>query len=183
MIRPLSAREQKLVAIAILVLLLWLTWSVIVSPVIDGFVARSEQRAVLRAAYERNSRLINAIPTLRRQAQRQNESLRAFIIASPNPALARSALRDRLRRDVTALGGEVTALQDAPSPAGTVRAWVQARMSLEQLDHLLAKINDTPPYLVIESLRVSADRAMQTGHLDILEIRLEVSIPHSPAAS
>lgn len=181
--RALAPRERKLVAVGILALLVAILWGGTVSPIVEGFSARAEQRLVLKAAYERNSRLINAIPVLRRQAERQGESLRNFVVAIPNPVLARAALRDRLRRDVTAMGGEITASQDMPSPPGTVRAWVQARMTLEQLERLLVRIDDTPPYLVTEALRISADRALETGHLDILDIRLEASIPHSPAAS
>jgi general secretion pathway protein M len=183
MMRPLSARERKLVAVGLLVLLVALVWGVIVAPVIDGFTQRAEQRALLRTAYARNSRLISAVPALRRQAERQSETLRAFVIPATNPVLARAALRDRLRRDVTALGGEVIGLQDIPAPTGTVRAGVQVRMTLEQMQRLLVSLNDTPPYLVTESLRVSADRALETGHLDLLDVRLEVSVPHSPAAS
>jgi len=82
-----------------------------------------------------------------------------------------------------AAGGQVTALQDVPATPGEVRAWIQGRMTLPQLQQMLVRVNHTPPYLVTESLRISADRALETGRLDLLDIRLETSIPHIPAAS
>ncbi len=181
--RRLSQRESSLIAIGLLVLALALIWAFLIAPFASGFAERGDQREMLRMAYERNSRLINAIPAMRRQAEKQRGLGNLFLIAAPNAGLARGKLRERLRGQISAVGGQVTAVQDVPSAPGTVRAWVQGRMTLAQLSSLLAATNDTPPYLVIESLRISADRALETGHLDILDIRLEASIPTFPAAS
>lgn len=181
--RPLNPRERRLVAVGLLILLGALIWLPAVAPLLNGFSARAEERASLRAAYLRNSRLINTIPAIRRQAEQQKGTTARFAIGGANAALARAALRERLQRDFTAAGGQVTALQDVPATPGEVRAWIQGRMTLPQLQQMLVRVNDTPPYLVTESLRISADRALETGRLDLLDIRLETSIPHIPAAS
>jgi hypothetical protein len=180
--RTLSARERKLIAIAILLAASVMLWFAAIAPVLRGFTDRVEQRAQLRSDYQRNTRLINAIPALRRRVEKQKSVQAQFVLTAPTATLARDKLRERLRRDFAAAGGEVSAVQDLPAQPGQVSAWVQGRMTLQRLQQLLVSINDTPPYLITESLRVSADRALETGHLDIMDIRLEVSIPISPAA-
>lgn len=180
--RALSARERKLIAIGILVLLAALIWWLLLAPFVDGFSQRASQREELRAVYVRNSRLINAIPAQRRRAESQTNLKGQFLLTAPNATLARDRLRERLRTGFAASGGEVTAVQDVPAQPGSVRGWVQGRISLPQLQTLLGKINSTPPYLVVESLRISADKAMETGRLDTLDVKLEASVPTLPAA-
>ncbi len=181
--RPLSPREARLVAVGLLVLAVALVWLVVIAPIVAGFTSRAEERDVLAAQYAVNATQINAIPVLSEQAAKQKPMLARFALGGPNVNVARAALRDRLQRDVTAAGGQVTAVQDVPAPAGEVRAWVQARVSMVQLQALLVRVADTPPYLVTRALRVSADRVLDTGKLDQVDIRLEASIPYIPAAS
>lgn len=181
--RSFSPRERRLVAIGLLILLGALAWLLAMAPLLDGFSARAEERATLRNAYARNIRLINSIPAMRRRAERQRGTTAQFVIGGANVTLARAALREQLQRDFAAAGGQVTALQDAPAAPGEVRAWINGRMTLPQLQQMLVRVNDTPPYLVTETLRISADRSLETGRLDLLDVRLETSIPHIPAAS
>lgn len=180
--RALNVRERKLIALGLLILLLALAWLLLVEPFIDGFSQRASQRDELRTTYVRNSRLINVIPAQRRRAESQVELKAQFLLIAPNATLARDRLRERMRADFAASGGEVTAVQDVPATPGTVRGWVQGRITLPQLQALLGKIYATPPYLVVESLRVSADKAMETGHLDTLDVKLEASVPTLSAA-
>ena len=181
--RQLSARERKIVAIFILVLLIALGWLAMVSPLLGGFSARSDQRQLLRMAYERNSRLINAIPALRRRSE-QIRPLRAQVaLVAPDPAQAQDRLRERLRNAFAEAGGEVTLVQGVPASGDQVRAWVQGKITLEALQKLLVTQENAAPYLVIESLRISADAALETGRLDKLDVRLEASIPYLRAAS
>lgn len=180
--RALSPRERRLIAIGLAVLVVALVWLFILAPLITGFADRAAQRDMLTAAYERNSRLINAIPAQRRRAEKQGALKESFFLAAPNATIARDKLRERLRSDFAAAGGVVSAVQDVPSPAGSVRAWVQGRITLPRLQALLGTIDTSPPYLIIETLRISADTALETGRLDTLDIRLEASVPTLPAA-
>ena len=169
----LSLRERRLIAIALAVLAVALVWLLIIAPLLNGFAERAAQR---------NSRLINAIPAQRRRTERQGALKDSFFLAAPNANLARDRLRERLRKEFAQAGGMVSAVQDVPSPAGSARAWVQGRMTLPQLQTMLSTLDNNPPYLITESLRVSADKAMETGRLDILDIRLEASVPTLSAA-
>lgn len=180
--RALSLRERRLIAIALAVLAVALVWLLVVAPLLNGFAKRATERETLSAAYQRNSRLINAIPAQRRRAERQSALKDSFFLGAPNANLARDRLRERLRKEFTQAGGVVSAVQDVPSPAGSARAWVQGRMTLHQLQVMLWTLDNSPPYLITESLRISADKALETGRLDILDIRLEASVPTLPAA-
>ncbi len=181
--RSLSARERKIVAVGLLVLLVLVVWALVVAPLIDGAMQRSQQRALLMATYERNARLINAIPAQRRKAEQMKPLVQRFAIGGNSAEAARKRLQEQLRAAFTKAGGQITTSQDSPSPDGAVRGWVEGRMTLPALEALLAGISDTPPYLTIESLRVSADSVLETGRLDKLDVRIEASIPYLPAAS
>jgi hypothetical protein len=89
---------------------------------------------------------------------------------------------DLLRKEFVQAGGVVSAVQDVPSPSGSARAWVHGRITLPQLQALLGTLDNSPPSLITESLRITADKALETGRLDILDVRLEVSVPTLPAA-
>jgi hypothetical protein len=172
--RALSTRERKLVAIGLLMLAIAGIWWALIEPFADGFAERTARREELRLAYVRNSRLINAIPPLRRRAENQSDLKARFLLVDK--------LRERMRTDFASAGGEVTAVQDVPAQPGYARAWVQGRITLAQLQTLLGKINSASPALIIESLRISADKAIETGHLEPLDVRLETSVPTLSAA-
>lgn len=180
--RALSLRERRLIAIALAVLAVTLVWLLIIAPLFGGFAERAAERDTLSAAYQRNSRLINAIPAQRRRAEQQVALKDSFFLVAPNANLARDRLRERLRKEFVQAGGAVSAVQDVPAPSGSARAWVQGRITLPQLQALLGTLDNSQPYLITESLRITADKALETGRLDILDVRLEVSVPTLPAA-
>lgn len=181
--RRLSQRESRLVAALVLIALVAVGWLLLVAPLIDGFAERREERETLRMAYARNARLINAVPAMRRRAEGLAAASSDFVLRAPSASAARDRLRTRLRTALVANGGQVTAAQDVPAAPGQARAWVQGRMTLAQFNQLLAALSNARPYLVIESVRVTADRALQTGQLDTLDVRLEASIPIATATS
>ena len=181
--RPLSARERKIVAVGLLVLLVAACWLLVVAPLIDGAVQRSQQRALLGATYARNSRLINSIPAQRRKAEQLKPLVQRFALTGSSGDAAHKKLQEQLRKAFTTAGGEITASQDSPSRPGEVRGWVEGRMTLPALEALLSGVANTPPFLIVESLRVSADSVLETGRLDKLDVRVEASIPYLPAAS
>lgn len=175
--RTLSQRERKLVALFILFIVASLIWVVIVGPLISGFSERSARRDLLTQQYQANQRIIGSIPRLRRQAERQREDLRSFVITSPTQAAAGIILQERLQRTIENAGGEVRAVEEASGADGQARARGTARMTLEQLTTLLTRLQNEPPYLVVEALNVAADQAVISGRLETMEVGLEVSVP------
>lgn len=179
----LNARERRLIAIALLVLVVFLVEALVVAPLLGGFAARADRRATLLDTYARNERLIDTLPGLRRRAREQDRALARFVIGAPAPSLAGDRLKERLRDAFGAAGGRVTGVQDVATTPSSVRAWVDGTMTLAQLEALLQQLQNTPPYLLLEGVRIAADRSLASGHLDLLDVRVEASIPFIPAAS
>ncbi len=175
----LTARERKLVAIGILVALIALVWFALISPIMAGFDARAVERERLSAAFARNERLIASIPRLRTVIERRAVDAKNFQTEGDTFAAATEALKERLGGQIAASGGELRAMQEVEDKPGWARAWVEARMTLPQLIGTLEKIQNQPPYLAVNSLTISADRALQSGKLDLMDIRIEVSSPAS----
>lgn len=182
MIRPLSARERKLVAIALLIAVIAAIQLIVVGPILSGFAEREALRATLTQRYAYNERLIASVPRFRRQAETQRRQVRAFVIGARDEAHANAQLTERLRDTVGTAGGEFLASELPTAAAGTARVAVTMRMTLDQLVALLDRLQNDRPLLVIESLNVAADQALVDGALTPLDIRLEVSIPFVPTA-
>ena len=181
--RPLSARERKLIAVALLIAAIALVWLAVVDPILSGFASRAGRREMLLQRQAYAQRMIASIPRLRRQAERQRSTLRDFAIAAPDAARAGDMLAERLRTAIESTGGEFRASDRAAAPPGLASVRVDARLSLDQLVALLGRLQNDPPFLVVESLTIAADRALIENSLGELDIRLEVSIPFGASAA
>ncbi len=171
----LSSRERKLVAILILLTLVALVWLAIVSPILSGFTARAAEQDRLVARFSGNERLIASMSRLRAQAEVQKLDAARFHDAAPDLATASEQLQERLTNQIAQDGGELKSVQDVSDRPGWVRASADGRISLPQLLNLLDHLQNNAPLLVVNALSLSADRALQSGHLDLMEFHLEVS--------
>jgi len=175
--KPLSPRERKLVAAGLLVAAFALLWLAIVQPIISGFSERDDRRESLIAQYQQNERLIGRIGALRRAAEDQNRLRSVYAIAAPDAVQGGERLKERLELSLEGAGGELRASESVDAPAGWVRASASALVSNQQLVAWLARLGNYPPYLVIESLTVGADRAVNSNRLDLMDVKIEASIP------
>lgn len=178
----LSPREQRLVAVFILLLLLGAAWQFIVAPVIDGFAARSTERDRLVATIQHNDRLIATLPQLRRRVERQRPDRARFALAAANREMAADLLRQRLQHSFEVAGASISGLGDSEASGRWVAASAEGALTLDQLVRLLTELQDQTPYLVITGLNVIADRAFQTGKLDLMTVKIDVAIPYSRTA-
>jgi type II secretory pathway component PulM len=178
----LTARERRLVAILILVAIVAGIWFALVAPIFDGFADRREQRAAMRETIHRNERLIAATPALRRAIERQRPDAGRVALSAPSTEAASDLLRQRLQRSFVASGGEVSGVSDTAARPGWVAAAAEGAMSLDQLTKALADLQAQPPYLVISRLDVVADRAFQSGKLDLLNVKFDVTVRYSQAS-
>jgi hypothetical protein len=178
----LSAREQRLVAIFILLLLIAAAWLFILGPLVDGFAQRKSDRDQLIATIERNNRLIASVPQLRRRIDAQRPDRARLTLAAASRELAGDLLRQRLQRSFETSGASLSALGEGDSPPRWVGASAEGTISLDQLVQLLGELQNEPPYLVVTGLTVVADRAFQTGKLDLMTVRIDVAIPYSQTA-
>lgn len=171
----LSLRERRLVAVLLLVAAIALIWYVLAAPLLDGFAARAEQRAELRAAYARDEQAIVQIPRLRRHAERQRSDRARFQFTATNGSATQAVFKEQLTGTVAAVGGELRSAQDLPPVPGRVRARIDCRVTLDQLDDLLVRLGNMRPLRVVETLTVAADESLQTGRLGRLDVRLEIA--------
>ncbi|MDF0487768.1 type II secretion system protein GspM [Sphingomonas sp. H39-1-10] len=177
MMKPVSARERRLVALLVLVAMIAFAWFAIVAPIANGFAVRAERRQQLLLRYTHNVRTIAAVPRLRRQAESQFAASRPFAIAAANREQARNWLNDRLQRSIERVDGEFRDVADVDGREGWARARVTARLTLPQLTELLAQVQNSPPWLIVESLSIGANDALVTGQSSTMDVQLEASIP------
>ena len=174
--RPLSARERKLVAIGILVAAFAALWLGLISPVLVGFADRAEVRGQLQAQYARNARVLMAIPIWKHEVLAQQRDAARFEFRAATADLAAHQLQQYLVRTLNSAGGVLrsTGVMDGVSP-GTVRARADAQLSMAQLNQVLKRLESGEPYVVVEYLSVGASRALETGHLATMDIRIQLA--------
>ena len=174
----LTQRERKVTAVGILVAVVAAAWLGIIDPVIGGFLDRADEREALLDQYARNQRLLAGIPLWRAQAQEQARTQRSYALAAPTRALAVETLRARVAQ-MAAGGGQVASVRalDAGTPSGWVRIRADLHLSMEQLYQGLQRLERGEPYVVVEYLSVGADRASDTGHLEVMDVRIDVAAP------
>ena len=171
----LSAREQRLVAIGLLVAALALAWWIVVKPIADGFADRAIERQRLTTAYARNDRLILAMPRWRARAREQRASAAIFAVMAPTLEAATELSRERVNRIVAGEGGIVKAIREQPGSPGRLRLRADLQLTPAQLVACVRLLENRQPLMVIESLAIAADEAAAVGREAPMEIRMDVS--------
>ena len=180
--RPLTARERRLLALGLLVLAIGLVWLVVIGPFVGGFVDRAHERRELWATHQRNDRLIGSLPALRTLAEAQRRLAPRFEMAAPSEAAASEAFKDRLRRVATDEGFVVRGIEDLPTdlPPEVVKVRADFTLTLTQLHETLRRLQSEDAYVVVDYISVSADRSLAAGRLAPLDVRLELSTAWRP---
>jgi general secretion pathway protein M len=174
--KPLSARERKLVAIGLLVAAFALFWLALVRPIYGSFVENAERRTELRQQYAQNERLIGQVSGLRFAAEEQGKLQTLYTLDAPNAEQAGELLKARLEASLEKAGGELRATESVDASNGWVRASATALVSNDQLTAWLGMLNNEQPYLAMETLTIVADRALNSGRLDLMDVKIEVSV-------
>lgn len=177
-----NAREQRLIAILILVAVIAIVWLAIVSPIADGFAARAEERRALLVQHARNETLAASLPALRSAAGRQRQDAARFAIVASNRRQAVDLLRERVRRTAQRHGIVIKSLQEVEARAGWVGVRADGASEISALTAFLSGLQNEPPYLLVDSLAVTSDAALQSDRAAPLEIRFAVSAPLTAAA-
>lgn len=180
--RPLTARERRLVALGLLVLAIGLFWLAVIGPLVGGFFDRAQERRDLWTAQRRNERLIGSMPALRAAAEAQAKLASRFAVSAPSEAAASEAFKDRLRRLATDEGFTVKAIEDLPAdgPPGAVKVRADLTLTLNQLYETVRRLQSEDAYVVVDYLSVTADRSLAAGRLAPLDVRLELDSAWRP---
>lgn len=177
--RALSAREQKLAAIGILVGAAVLGWQFAIAPLIDSYIQRSESRDALTAEYGRNDRILAGLPGWRMEAQEQAATARAFAIAAPNRQIAVELISQRIARDVKAAGGTVQETREVSekSSAEWVHVHSDLQLTMGQLYVALMRIQSEEPYVVVGYLSVATRPNSNPNEPQGMDVRMDVFAP------
>ena len=180
--RPLTARERRLVALGLLVLAIGLFWLAVIGPLVGGFIDRAHERRDLWAAHRRNERLIGSLPALRATAEAQGRLAPRFAMAAASEAAAAEAFKDRLRRLATDEAFTIKAIEDLPADglATAVKVRADLTITLPQLYETVRRLQSEDAYVVVDYLSVTADRSLASGRLAPLDVRLELTSAWRP---
>ena len=176
--RPLQPRERQIVAVAILVAMVVVLWYVLIDPVVGGFIGRAEERSTLLTTYQRNERVLSGIDRWKDEQDQQTATASQYGIVAPTKVLAAENLKQRLTRLATTSGGSMGSISELPAQGeGWVRVRADMQLTMTQLYRSLGRLENEAPYVVVGYVSVVADRAVQTGHLATMDVRIEVSAP------
>jgi general secretion pathway protein M len=175
--RPLAPRERRILAVGLLVAAVALFWLVLVWPLAGGFFDRAERARQLTETYQRNERIISALPVWRVAGEAQRRDAMRFVIVAPAEASAVEALKERFQRIATDGGFAVTGVDgmQADAAPGTVRVRADFTPTLTQLNETLRRLENEGAYVAIDYLSISAGHSTAEGALGPLDVRLEFS--------
>jgi general secretion pathway protein M len=180
-----SASERRLVALLILVALVTAVWFVAVLPVLSGFGARQVERQRLLDLYQHNQRLLTGVPGWRTQFEQQQQTASAYAVVAPSDLQGQEMLRTRITNAIVASGAPAPNVQDrqGDTSAGWIGVRADAVLSQTQLNQSLRRLESEEPYVVVDYLSITAERAFRSGHAEPLDVRIDISAPFHPAAA
>lgn len=184
MSRATSPRERRLIAVLVLTTVMAAAYYLVVAPIVGGFRSRAEQREALILQHSHNLRTITSIPRLRHQADLRSIAAATFVfeVANADADAGRERLKDRLQAAIERAGGEFRIGDDSEARPGWARARASARLTLPQLAAALTSLQNTQPWLIIESVTVTANDALVTGQSSHMDVDIDASIPLRLAA-
>jgi type II secretory pathway component PulM len=177
-----SPREQRMIAVLILVALVAFVWLGIVQPILAGFAERREARAQAVIQNDHNQQLAASMPLLRAAARRQREDAAVFSLPARNQDEATARLRDLVRAAANRNELVMKMSQSAEERAGWAIMRVNGVARLDQLTRFLADVQNGQPIVMVTSTSLAANAAFQTGTAGPMEVQLEVAVPYDAAA-
>ncbi|HEY4078742.1 MAG TPA: type II secretion system protein GspM [Rhizomicrobium sp.] len=177
--KRLSSREQRLAATALVIGTVITGWGVVISPLMDGYVQRAEDRNALTDEYRRNDRILAKLPGWRMEAEEQAKTASSYAIGAPNEAIASELLSQRIARIVKVAGGTVQATQAVSQK--TSPGWVHVRsdllLTMGQIYAVMTRIQSEEPYVVVGYLSIEAQSNVNPNEPQNLGVRLDVFAP------
>jgi general secretion pathway protein M len=174
----LTARERRLVAIALLVALIAGLWYGIANPILGGFAARAEARERLVEERGRQLRLMGSAGVWRQQAERQRQTMELFALRAPTAEAAAEAAQQRITAAIAAGGATVKSLHEEAGSPGRVRLRAELQLNLAQLSATLRRLEAQKPYIIIEKLTVAADETTEAAKPAPLDASVDLAIPY-----
>ncbi len=177
--KTLSLRERRLIALAVLLLLLCFLLFGIITPIIDGFKSRSNARDEYYSQMARNDRSIGNLPIWRRQVNDQKNTATRYTILAPTRSAAVDMFRENMLQFFVKSGTVVRSTQEIPSSDSWLKLRIDSQMSLTQIVDCLKRLHMSQKIIVVDAITISADRAFTNGRLSLMDVRFEISAPYT----
>lgn len=177
-----SVREQRLIAILILVGAVALIWLGLVQPILGGFAERREARQQLLLQHERNQQIAASLPLLRAAARKQRADAPRFALPARTNAEAVERLRAIVRRTAARHMIVTKMSQSGEDKMGWAALRVNMVVGLDPFARFLADVQNEQPLILITSTSMAANAAFQSGTAAPMEVQLEISAPYDAAA-
>lgn len=171
----LSDREQKLVAIALLMTLLTVIWMGAVSPWIGGFEARRERRATALTQLAQNARLIAGGPALRTALALRKRSAADAAFVAPSTAIGIDLARRRVLDAAEAANVQLSSLHSVAGSAQTLRLDAEVHGDLTRLTRFIQDLENATPCASIDEIVVNAANPDQPTTSALLEAHLAIT--------
>lgn len=166
--RPPTRNERRIAALALLALLLWAAWYVLIYSWFAGpMAALADDARLLEAQHQRYARLLQQAPTLRADLEhaRQDPRNRTRLLPGDDPSAAAAELMqyalDQVRAEsARGPGCEVTQRmpivpeQDAAVPYRQIKVSLTLECATEPLLRLLQRLEYGQPTLLVEALNL-----------------------------
>lgn len=175
--RALSPRENRAVALLIATAALAVVVLGVVEPLIDSFADRAAARAAIVQRHAANARMIAAIPRLVREAARREAELDRLVLPTADPAVAADILRTRISAATSAVDGDFRGTEDGPATPGKAAIHANVRVTAEQMQRLIAMLENGRPFLSVGAITVNADAALVAGAATPLDLGLDITAP------
>lgn len=157
---PLSDAQQRLLALALLILPALLGYFALVAPYLSWLRANQERIADLKFQLERAARIAAEEPRWRArlEAMQSYQSSQQHYLSGETPGLASAELQNHLSEIIRAAGGELTSAQVLPHRQEErftrIAVLVRFTASTLSLREVLHRIESNRPLLIVDSLTI-----------------------------
>jgi len=183
MIKSLSPRLQRGLAVGLLLLAILLVWVSLIQPVVSLYLDASDQENQLVQLLTRLKTAASEKPQLEKRLSvlEQAQQQRTDIMEAANSTLATATLQSEVKQIIESAGGRVRSMQplNAVSDQGFQRISVGVDVECDtvQLGHTLYVLESHQPAFLIGGLIVRANEQLASANppKDILSVHFNVN--------
>jgi len=162
----LDASRQRLLALAILLLLLAIGWLLIINPLLRHQQQTDSTIVSLQQQLERYEQINASLPALQQAHSELSDQLADadLLLDGRTAALQSAQLQQHIGAVISRYEAELVKVQSLPAtsqpPLTAVHLSVELRLSLPQLTGVLASLQSDAPLLVISQLKIKAGKTL-----------------------
>jgi general secretion pathway protein M len=156
---PTGRRGQALAA-GLVILTMAILWLGVISPALDLYADRADRIDALRARAAREAALIEALPSLQKQAQILSRAPTRAVLPGNSDAIAGATLQEQVQSMAGGVNAQLTSIETLPAEqVGAYRrigVRVELSAQLAVVIELLRAIEDAQPSMLVDDIRLTA---------------------------